>query len=120
MAEVNMLRVKVGKNALRAASLIVLGALTACASSGGSTLNDLFPVDAASGSTENISSLTAVIDRSPNDPGAYNVRGAAYGRAGRYKEAYIIRSEEHTSELQSRENLVCSLLLEKKKMNQFQ
>src|SRR5690606_39312872 len=26
-----------------------------------------------------------------------------------------IRSEEHTSELQSRENIVCSLLLEKKK-----
>src|SRR5436309_11254425 len=31
------------------------------------------------------------------------------------------RSEEHTSELQSRENLVCRLLLEKKKKeNQFQ
>src|SRR5207302_5506649 len=28
---------------------------------------------------------------------------------------WIIRSEEHTSELQSRENLVCRLLLEKKK-----
>src|SRR5690606_39532881 len=28
--------------------------------------------------------------------------------------AYIYRSEEHTSELQSRENLVCRLLLEKK------
>src|SRR5690606_40887710 len=28
---------------------------------------------------------------------------------------YIERSEEHTSELQSRENLVCRLLLEKKK-----
>src|SRR5690606_40610620 len=28
------------------------------------------------------------------------------------------RSEEHTSELQSRENLVCRLLLEKKKNNQ--
>src|SRR5690606_40272787 len=27
-----------------------------------------------------------------------------------------VRSEEHTSELQSRENLVCRLLLEKKKM----
>src|SRR5690606_40964581 len=27
---------------------------------------------------------------------------------------YYIRSEEHTSELQSRENLVCRLLLEKK------
>src|SRR5690606_39823948 len=29
----------------------------------------------------------------------------------------ICRSEEHTSELQSRENLVCRLLLEKKKKN---
>src|SRR5690606_40344594 len=28
---------------------------------------------------------------------------------------YHLRSEEHTSELQSRENLVCRLLLEKKK-----
>src|SRR5690606_41481900 len=34
------------------------------------------------------------------------------------KLAYLrIRSEEHTSELQSRENLVCRLLLEKKKRN---
>src|SRR5690606_39750604 len=29
--------------------------------------------------------------------------------------AFDLRSEEHTSELQSRENLVCRLLLEKKK-----
>src|SRR5690606_41480002 len=29
--------------------------------------------------------------------------------------AAVLRSEEHTSELQSRENLVCRLLLEKKK-----
>src|SRR5690606_41842485 len=28
---------------------------------------------------------------------------------------FAVRSEEHTSELQSRENLVCRLLLEKKK-----
>src|SRR5207302_10630882 len=28
---------------------------------------------------------------------------------------WMVRSEEHTSELQSRENLVCRLLLEKKK-----
>src|SRR5690606_39849327 len=33
------------------------------------------------------------------------------------KEHFLIRSEEHTSELQSRENLVCRLLLEKKKKN---
>src|SRR5690606_41766067 len=31
--------------------------------------------------------------------------------------AELVRSEEHTSELQSRENLVCRLLLEKKKTN---
>src|SRR5207302_2455011 len=31
--------------------------------------------------------------------------------------AHSKRSEEHTSELQSRENLVCRLLLEKKKQN---
>src|SRR5690606_41688413 len=35
--------------------------------------------------------------------------GFAVGSAGG-----VIRSEEHTSELQSRENLVCRLLLEKK------
>src|SRR5207302_10822319 len=33
----------------------------------------------------------------------------------RMLRARCIRSEEHTSELQSRENLVCRLLLEKKK-----
>src|SRR5690606_41015333 len=33
--------------------------------------------------------------------------------AARNAEHYDLRSEEHTSELQSRENLVCRLLLEK-------
>src|SRR5690606_40992334 len=37
-------------------------------------------------------------------------------RAARLQgEMDLLRSEEHTSELQSRENLVCRLLLEKKK-----
>src|SRR5690606_40507019 len=38
---------------------------------------------------------------------------------GTGREHYLtaVRSEEHTSELQSRENLVCRLLLEKKKAN---
>src|SRR5690606_33316997 len=36
-------------------------------------------------------------------------KGGCAGKCGK------IRSEEHTSELQSRENLVCRLLLEKKK-----
>src|SRR5690606_39581069 len=34
-----------------------------------------------------------------------------------FRLLYSLRSEEHTSELQSRENLVCRLLLEKKKNN---
>src|SRR5438477_4772834 len=32
-----------------------------------------------------------------------------------HREAHAVRSEEHTSELQSHVNLVCRLLLEKKK-----
>src|SRR3712207_8249171 len=38
----------------------------------------------------------------------------ALGRGERYEVGYSIRSEEHTSELQSRKYLVCRLLLEKK------
>src|SRR3712207_6915618 len=45
----------------------------------------------------------------PGDPGG-NSRGLAEWTSNR-------RSEEHTSELQSRQYLVCRLLLEKKKKN---
>ena len=38
---------------------------------------------------------------------------------GHTPEASVDRSEEHTSELQSRTNLVCRLLLEKKKKNKI-
>src|SRR5690606_41945457 len=38
-----------------------------------------------------------------------------WSKLGAETDAFWIRSEEHTSELQSRENLVCRLLLEKKK-----
>src|SRR5437868_13122491 len=44
------------------------------------------------------------------------VRGLADRMAGNFKDKGLeIRSEEHTSELQSRFDLVCRLLLEKKK-----
>src|SRR5690606_22513486 len=46
---------------------------------------------------------------------ALRERGAKHGDTVRLLG---FRSEEHTSELQSRENLVCRLLLEKKKNNQ--
>src|SRR5438105_10001726 len=44
------------------------------------------------------------------------VRGS--GDSKRVVDAYLMRSEEHTSELQSRVDLVCRLLLEKKKKHQ--
>src|SRR5690606_41977895 len=57
--------------------------------------------------------------------GNQNIPGLRYGDYSKIdidpsndKEFWFInRSEEHTSELQSRENLVCRLLLEKKKKN---
>src|SRR5438445_5667625 len=41
------------------------------------------------------------------------------GGGTRYRDARVRRSEEHTSELQSRQYLVCRLLLEKKKKNKI-
>src|SRR2546429_3519503 len=49
------------------------------------------------------------------------VRLAEFGKVHRYEPSGaphgLMRSEEHTSELQSRLHLVCRLLLEKKKIN---
>src|SRR2546430_5495208 len=45
---------------------------------------------------------------------AYGSRGLSLG-VGPAAEGVAVRSEEHTSELQSQSNLVCRLLLEKKK-----
>src|SRR3712207_7705211 len=57
----------------------------------------------------------------------YSRRGTCLGLCGlarggdaenhRADERHLARSEEHTSELQSRQYLVCRLLLEKKKNN---
>ncbi|MBI0009233.1 GlcNAc transferase, partial [Bartonella sp. M0193] len=68
---------------LSAVFLFAAIALAGCTSSSGV----LDPEDVAQGSHENISSLTAVIKANPRDPDGYNVRGSAYGRAGRNKEA---------------------------------
>src|SRR5258708_32048023 len=46
-------------------------------------------------------------------------RGVALRLAGGGQGAREERSEEHTSELQSPDHLVCRLLLEKKKINSF-
>src|SRR5690606_41834625 len=53
------------------------------------------------------------------DGASYSLDGygnkLSFSNGGRYVIGWRLRSEEHTSELQSRENLVCRLLLEKKK-----
>src|SRR5690606_41951455 len=49
------------------------------------------------------------------DPLAHPPEVSTAGMDADVEEARVERSEEHTSELQSRENLVCRLLLEKKK-----
>ena len=68
------------------AAVIAAGlGLSACQSSG--PTGELATIDTAQGSEQNIASLTAVIARNPQDPEAYNVRGSAYGRGGRYAEA---------------------------------
>src|SRR3712207_7221107 len=49
--------------------------------------------------------------------GRWSRRGQGRRRAGRRHRSRGYRSEEHTSELQSRQYLVCRLLLEKKNNN---
>src|SRR2546427_6956943 len=53
--------------------------------------------------------------QSRNDVGSV----ACLGRARDFLDRGIARSEEHTSELQSQSNLVCRLLLEKKKKKKY-
>jgi tetratricopeptide (TPR) repeat protein len=57
--------------------------LAACQTAG---LNQGSGIPAASQAV-NIASLTEVISSNPQDPGAYNMRGTAYGQQGRYNDA---------------------------------
>src|SRR3712207_7583240 len=56
------------------------------------------------------------VRRLADAPGAADVERAAARRRRRRRGGGAERSEEHTSELQSRQYLVCRLLLEKKKI----
>src|SRR2546427_6548497 len=44
----------------------------------------------------------------------------SFSKIGATASAIVLRSEEHTSELQSQSNLVCRLLLEKKKKSEYE
>src|SRR2546428_9032871 len=53
--------------------------------------------------------------RSRFEPGQCTSAAPALDKSPRSRAGAALRSEEHTSELQSRSDLVCRLLLEKKK-----
>src|SRR5690554_7294055 len=60
-----------------------------------------------------MSGTDKILELYPNiDSTRMGLQGQSWGG---YQTAQLIRSEEHTSELQSRPHLVCRLLLEKKK-----
>src|SRR5690606_39456101 len=65
------------------------------------------------GATEGVCGFVFVVAQPLGGIGQ-GVRGRLHQLARGPQFAVDIRSEEHTSELQSRENLVCRLLLEKK------
>src|SRR5690606_41919139 len=81
------------------------------------SLHDALPILAAK-SYKGSRVSTGVSVRRPLSPSGISVTGcpSLSGWCGCDRDPRR-RSEEHTSELQSRENLVCRLLLEKKKKN---
>src|ERR1035441_1532936 len=56
-----------------------------------------------------------VLEAKREDLDPYDAKEQARAYAENMKAPFVIRSEEHTSELQSLRHLVCRLLLEKKK-----
>jgi hypothetical protein len=66
------------------AALIAALPLAACTTT---PTGEPVAIDRRQGSEENISSLTATIERDPRNAEHYNVRGSAFGRAGKYDDA---------------------------------
>src|SRR3712207_8651448 len=62
---------------------------------------------------------TGILPRTHNLAAGMATSGALTGWLKKIAGDMPYRSEEHTSELQSRQYLVCRLLLEKKKTNQY-
>src|SRR2546426_5957869 len=72
------------------------------------SLHDALPISDRLG-------LGALLDRQPGELSGGERQRVALSRALVREPQVFLRSEEHTSELQSPCNLVCRLLLEKKK-----
>src|SRR5207249_12305513 len=91
------------------------------------SLHDALPISSSMREPVSISAVAMMV----SDPPSSTLRAAPRKRLGRCSAlastppvstlpdegTTLLRSEEHTSELQSRFDLVCRLLLEKKKTN---
>src|SRR5690606_41165643 len=88
------------------------------------SLHDALPIFAVQTAQQRRTMLSAHHDRMTGTVAEPGTGQAGRGGPGRGQHpahhigADVGRSEEHTSELQSRENLGCRLLLEQKKTNQ--
>lgn len=74
-------------NIIRHLTIVLLAGLLAACQGAGLQNASLSGQNSQAGSAANLDSLTAVVDRTPNDPNAYNIRGAALGKSGRYDDA---------------------------------
>src|SRR4051812_40740730 len=70
-----------------AAPLLAASILAGCASSSLTTNTPESEESQFAASPANISSLTSVVQRNPNDPQAVNMRGSVFGQSGRADEA---------------------------------
>src|SRR5258707_15150947 len=80
------------------------------------SLHDALPISRDSSSLINFT-RTRVRSANSTSCASSTSRSTARSSAVRVGDELAARSEEHTSELQSRQYLVCRLLLEKKKNN---
>src|SRR5690606_41878252 len=83
------------------------------------SLHDALPIWRAASTTRSSSTCWATSPRPPRPTSSWSRTATSSPRSPTAPSCPAsrgrARSEEHTSELQSRENLVCRLLLEKKK-----
>jgi hypothetical protein len=70
-----------------ALAIMLAVAVAGCSSSRSSKPSAEVEIDPSPASQANIASLTAVVKQNPADPGGYNVRGTAFGKAGKLNEA---------------------------------
>ena len=78
-----------GDRIARVLLLVAAAALGGCQTTGTSQTSQTTEIqdNQFAASPDNIASLTAVIQRNPNDPQAYNMRGSVFGQSGRNDDA---------------------------------